>query len=102
MNNFVHISSSNEVIGSVPHGQPGGGVVEEHTLVTSPHHTPGDVTGRLGLPSLTVGLLPCSQTEAQRSQADAGYTDCTTARHSHCPAGTPNCCFSLLPDLKIQ
>lgn len=42
LDNFVHIGSSNEVVWSVPHGEPGGRVVEEHALVTRPHHTPGD------------------------------------------------------------
>lgn len=39
---FVNISSANQLLGPVPHGQPCRRVVEEHAIVARPYHTPGE------------------------------------------------------------
>lgn len=39
---FVNISSANQLLGPVPHGQPRRRVVEEHAIIARPYHTPGE------------------------------------------------------------
>lgn len=37
---FVNISSTNQLLGPVPHRQPRCRVVEEHAIITRPNHAP--------------------------------------------------------------
>lgn len=37
---LVNISSTDQLLGPVPHGQPRCWVVEEHAIITRPNHTP--------------------------------------------------------------
>lgn len=68
LNNFVHISSSNEVIRSVPHRKPGGRVIEENTLIASPHHTPRSLTENKVLFCFTIFMLPYSKTKKEQDK----------------------------------
>lgn len=40
LNVFVHIRSTDQLLGPVPHGQPCGWVVEENAIVSCPNNTP--------------------------------------------------------------
>lgn len=59
LDDFVHVSPADEVVGPVPHGEPCGGVVEEDALVARPHHAPAG-GGGLGSPLLTDMFTHCT------------------------------------------